>query len=149
MYITAMWLRPPRKDRGVNIYIHKHPDGLPFGGDIAKISQDPGPDERSLRRIEARPGGNRVEAYLDIAVEDKDYSLERLETALDQVREILDLGTMENPLQIDVPLENGRRICLRFSVSDSMAGPESKRRIFALLRGTLRVWLKERLTKAA
>ena len=74
MYITAMWLRAPKTgSQGVNVAIYKHPGGLPGGGDLEEIIKNPGPREEAIRYNELDPGVNRVQASLDLVLEDADY----------------------------------------------------------------------------
>jgi hypothetical protein len=129
MYVTAMWLRSPRRERGVNVYVHWHPDGLPE--DPWKIANDPGPDDRNLRGVGLQPGGNYVEAYLDIALEDDGYELELVVGALRQMPQRMQAST-DNPIWLDYP-EQAPRVYVRFWLNDLIADPETNRDVYTLL----------------
>jgi hypothetical protein len=134
MYITAMWLRSARKERGINIYVHRHPDGLPENP--WRVANDPGPEARELRRQEIRPGGNYVEAYIDMVLADDDYSVDRVTNALDQMANVIADGA-PNPVIQEFGAEGGPTVRIRFSISNLIADPETTRHIYELLRATL------------
>lgn len=134
MYITAVWLRSARKQRGVNVYVHWHPDGLPEAP--WRIANDPGPDARELRREELRPGGNQVEAYIDMVLADDDYSVDRVKKALDQMTRVIVAGA-PNPVSKEFGAEGEPTVRIRFSISNLIADPETTRHIYDLLRVTL------------
>jgi len=137
MYIVGMWLRAPKDgSQGVNVVIRKHPTGLPHDGDLTKIIEDPVRHEDALRYSELRPGGNRVQASLDIVLEDRDYDRAAVLRALDEFEQ-RELGMfVSEPLSIDMPLGEGR-LRGRFTTNLGPMDPQSTRAIFSLLVSTI------------
>jgi hypothetical protein len=142
MYITAMWLRSPRKERGVNVYVHWHESGLPTNR--WEIANNPGSDARDLRRTELRPGGNGVEAYVDIVLEDEEDTHERVVQALAQMAGSIDTDT-SNLVNHEFNIEDDHRVGVRFSINNLMADRETKQAVYSLLRTTLVNHLRERV----
>lgn len=138
MYITAMWLRSPRKVHGVNAYVHLHPRGLP--PERWEVTRDPGKIYIARRELPAG-GGNFVEAYLDAVVEDGDYSMYLFDQAIKSMADAVERSAM-NPLRKDFEI-NGGRIGVRFSINRQMEDAESKMAVFELLRRTLLDWLRQ------
>ncbi len=109
MYIVAMWLRAPKTgSQGVNVVVRRHPNGLTHGGDIDKIIRDPQAGSLGdFRYEELRKGGNRVQAALDLVLEDKSYDRKAIHEALvDYERKFLG-RLIPNPVRIDLQLPSG------------------------------------------
>jgi hypothetical protein len=150
MYITAMWLRAPATGaRGVNVSIYRHPDGLPHEGDLQKIAEDPHHGPPPIRYQELKTGGNGVQAYLDLVLEDDHYNLGELRRALEHVRDSRFHGYVENPLLLDEPLEPGGQVKMAFSVNLGFQEPDSQRAIFSLLCATALQVLEQRRDELA
>jgi len=144
MYITAMWVRSMEGIRGVNVHVHFHPEGLPHGGDLIKVASDPySTSVRGPSRIEIKPGGNHVQAFLDVLLDDQTYTPERVQAALAATRVAIK-GDTPNPLRKQVMID-GNSIYVVFSVNLGFEDPDSKRKIYSLLLEALMPWLKQRL----
>ena len=144
MYIVAMWLRSPKsQDEGVNVVIYKHPTGLPHDGDLNKIIEDPGKEEGVIRYDELPRGGNRIQAALDLVLEDRDYDRNAILRALAEFEEN-QLGThvLRHPLA-SVPLNDGRMRGV-FATNLGPMDPQSARAVFSLLSGTIAKALAKR-----
>jgi len=137
MYIVAMWLRAPKDgSQGVNVVIRKHPAGLPHDGDLKKIIQDPAGRGDAVRYDELPPGGNRVQATLDLVLEDGDYDRTAVLRALLEFEQ-KGLGmVVSEPLTLELPLGRGR---LRgvFTTNLGPMDPQSTQAVFSLLIGTI------------
>ncbi len=136
MYIVAMWLRAPKDgSEGVNVVVYKHPGGLPHGGDLKEIMREPGTRVGAVRYDELRPGNNRIQATLDVVLEDDGYDRSIVVGALREWERTLGMFVSE-PLLIDVQLPKGR---LR-GVFTANLGPldqQSTRAVFGLLVSTI------------
>jgi hypothetical protein len=77
MYITAIWVQAPSKDLGTNIFAHPgfSPSAelgeAPTVSDAERVAADPGPEDKSLRRAQIKPGMNRVLAYIDVVLDEQ------------------------------------------------------------------------------
>jgi hypothetical protein len=137
LYITAMWLRAAATGaRGVNVSIYRHPHGLPYGGDARKIAENPEQGAPPIRYQEIKSGGNSVEAYLDLILEDKHYDLGELKRTLEHLWKNRFLRRVENPLQLTEVLGSNAELKIVFSVNLGFEDPDSQRAIFSLLCGT-------------
>ncbi len=137
MFITAQWLRAPKDGtRGVNVTIYKHPDGVPHGGDVKQIADDPLPKSGIVRYDELRRGGNRVQAQVDLVLDDKDFDRETIRDALHECERTQVDVYVSTPLALDVPLKHGR-IHGRFEILTGPMDPQSARAVFYILRGAI------------
>jgi hypothetical protein len=145
MYITAMWLRSPATgERGVNVTIYRHPNGLPDQGDPERIAENPG-QEVAVRYNELRPGGNYVQAFLDLVLEDVHYDRDAINSALERIENNEFLRHTSNPLRLTEQLKSNAELKVVFGVNIGFEDPESKRAIFSLLRGTTTRVLAQRM----
>lgn len=144
MYLSVMRLqRPNAGPWGVNIYTYWHPAGLP--ADHWKVVADPGPDDRARRQIELPPGGNRVQAYVDVILDDRHYSLKVIEAALDQMAATI-AGGAPNPVRDEYVAEAGvERIFVRFGMNNQWADRSGMSDDYNLLRKRLMEHLQTRL----
>jgi hypothetical protein len=142
MYITAMLLRSPRRERGVNVYVHLHPDGLPV--DRQRLPNDPGPEAREYRIESLPPGGNDVEAYVDLALKDEDYDLPLVIEALRYMAKHISASTT-NQVNLDYPTDQSPLVSVRFWVTNMFADPETKRDVYGLLRKPIEGLLQKRI----
>lgn len=149
MYIVAMWLRAPKDgSQGVNVVIRKHPAGLPHDGDLKKIIQEPGGRDDAVRYNELPRGVHRVQATLDLVLEDKDYDRTAVLRALNEFGQS-GLGmVVSEPLTIDQPLGQGRLRGI-FTTNLGPMDPQSTRAVFSLLVGTIDKALAKNHTKFA
>ena len=134
MYVTAMWLRSLKDgDTGVNIFVHLHPGGLRARPD--EIAENPGPDERSLSRIQLPPGANRVDAYLDVVLEDGPEASRKIQAAIKAMAEHADKPGV-NPVQYSMD-----GVWLSFYLDPALESVVSKAGIYQKLRKNLESWL--------
>jgi hypothetical protein len=146
MYITALWLRNfATGERGVNVSIYRHPHGLPYDGDARRIAEDPEQGAPPIRHRELKSGGNSVEAYLDLILEDEHYDLGELKRTLERLWKSRFRQRVENPLQLTEPLGPNAEVKIVFSVNLGFEDPDSQRAIFSLLYGTALTVLEQRL----
>jgi hypothetical protein len=138
MYLTAMRINSRRDGIGVNIYLHLKP-GAPDTQDPWKVMDDPGPAVREVAREEVRPGGNRVEAYLDLLLDEHAYSAELLTGILDEAAKAIEMGR-PNPAKMEFPDRHGGVVRVAFSVNLGLEDLTSKRRIFRQLRSAIERW---------
>ncbi len=95
MYLSAQRVRSPRGESGVNVLLFRHGEavpgailGLPVPETLARVSQQQ-PGKLFASRLALTPGGNSVEAFLDLVAPD-DAPIERLEAAIVALRSRLD-----------------------------------------------------------
>lgn len=142
MYLSVMWLqRPNRGPWGINIHVYWHPNGLP--DDPWKVVAETGPDDRPRRQIELAPGGNRVMAYLDVVLEDAHYTPALVEAALAEMGQTI-AGGAPNPVR-GFADRDGHRVHLRFGMGNQWADREGMMDDYALLRGALLPYLRDRV----
>jgi len=103
-----------------------------------KIMDDPGPRVAAVSRTEVPVGGNRVEAYLDLLFDERDYAPELLDWALDEVESAIERGT-RNPAKMEFSKDQ-KVVHVVFSVNLGIEDLMSKRRVFNELRGALKRW---------
>jgi hypothetical protein len=137
IYITVMRVNSASRGRGINIFLHR-PEAIDRNNPWSLVD-DPGPKVSELDQREVSPGGNRVEAYLDLFFNEGDYSPELLEWTLNEVGEAIERGT-RNPARIECSREGEIVIRVVFSVNLGLEDLMSKRRVFNELRGALRRW---------
>jgi len=140
MHISVMWLRVPGElKRGVNVVIRKHPGLQEL--DIGQIVDDPSKENIIACRHELKPGGNRVEASLDLVFEDRGYDPDAIDKQLKDVEmSIYTKYTHLEPMRFKRPLGQSPMQ----GVFETYLGPlsaDSARAIFSLLRGTLGMFL--------
>jgi hypothetical protein len=93
MYVTAHLVRSKEDEEGINAFLHLHGREFPWPDDASRLADsEPGKTVRS--RIDLRPGGNRVRAYLDVLAPDETDRSE-LDRALTELSR--DLGERKNP----------------------------------------------------
>lgn len=146
MYITVMRVNSARLGRGINIFFHR-PEALDQDNPW-KVVDDPGPRVKEVDQREVPPGGNRVEAYLDLFFDERDDSPELLPWALDEVESAIERGT-RNPAKIECTKDGRIVVRVVFSVNLGLEDLMSKRRVFNDLRGALRRWEHGAVVKAA
>jgi hypothetical protein len=137
MYITVMRVNSASRGRGINIFLHR-PEVLDQSNPW-KVVDDPGPRVERLDQREVPPGGNRVEAYLDLFFDERDYSPDLLDWTLDEVESWIEKGT-RNPAKIECSKDGRVIVRVVFSVNLGLEDLMSKRRVFNDLRGALRRW---------
>jgi hypothetical protein len=137
MYITVMRVNSASRGRGINIFLHR-PDMLDESNPWAVVD-DPGPRVKKLDQIEVPLGGNRVEAYLDLFFDERDYSPVLLDWALNEVESTIEKGT-RNPAKIECSRDGRIVVRVVFSVNLGLEDLMSKRRVYNDLRGALRRW---------
>jgi hypothetical protein len=116
--------------------IHKHPAGLPHGGDLTKIIQDPGTRDDAVRYEDLPRNGNRVQAALDLVLEDGDCDRTAVLRVLSEFEQ-RSLGMfVTEPVPIDMPLGRGRLRGI-FTVNLGPMDLQSTRAVFSLLIGTI------------
>ena len=89
MYVTAMWVRRG-DDMGINVFVHRHDtdelvDWLEENGERWwTLPEDfPGEADRGASSFALKPGGNSVQAYMDVILRDRDWTLDAVRKALD------------------------------------------------------------------
>lgn len=136
MYISALWVvSPDGSKRGVNVEVYRHPTGLPHDGDLKKLVKDPGGASPSARYTEVTPGGNRVEAALDLVLADEAYSRDAVIRALDAMA-TEHLKRLVRPVPWTIKLPEGEMRGLFTSYLGPM-DPTSARVVFSLLRDAI------------
>lgn len=144
IYITVMRVNSATRGRGINIFLHR-PEA-PDQNNPWKFMDEPGPRVKELDHREVSPGGNRVEAYLDLFFDERDYSPELLDRTLREVEDNIERGT-PNPAKIE-PVKDGKIIVRAvFSVKLGLEDLMSKRRVFDELKGALQRWEKQHAEK--
>ncbi len=146
IYITVMRINSVTRGRGINIFLHR-----PAGLDVTNpwsIVDNPGPKESALDQREVAPGGNRVEAYLDLFFNECDYSPDRLDWALGEVAREIEQGT-RNPARIECAADGRVIVRVVFSVNLGLEDLASKRRVFNELSGALMRWERQHAEKIA
>src|SRR4051794_27057200 len=98
IYITVMRVNSASRGRGINIFLHR-PEALDQNNPW-KVTDDPGPRVKELDQREVSPGGNRVEVYLDLFFDERDYSPQVLDWTLREVENKIEKGT-RNPAKIE------------------------------------------------
>jgi hypothetical protein len=137
IYITVMRVNSASRGRGINIFLHR-PEALDQSNPW-KVVDDPGPRVKELDQREVSPGGNRVEAYLDLFFDERDYSPELLNWTLNEVEGAIERGT-RNPAKIECNKDGTIVVRVVFSVNLGLDDLMSKRRVFNELSGALRRW---------
>ncbi|WP_437970039.1 hypothetical protein WMF04_12400 [Sorangium sp. So ce260] len=137
MYVAVMRVNSASRGRGINIFLHR-PDVLDQSNPW-KVVDEPGPTVKQLDQSEVPPGGNRVEAYLDLFFDERDYSSELLDWALNEVESAIEKGT-RNPAKIECSRDGRVVVRIVFSVNLGLEDLMSKRRVFNDLRGALKRW---------
>lgn len=144
MYITVLWVRSPNGGTGVNAFVYRHPDRTISETQLAGVAADPytsaAPQPDSY--LEVKQGGNNVQAFLDVVLDDREYSPALVKRVLDKVPAALK-NDPPDPLQKYVQLEGRTVAYVVFSVNLGQAEPDLKKHIFSLLRETLLSWLGE------
>ncbi|WP_437977644.1 hypothetical protein WMF11_12515 [Sorangium sp. So ce295] len=140
MYITVMRVNSASRGRGINIFLHR-PDVFEQS-DPWKVVDDPGPRVKKVDQNEVPRGGNRVEAYLDLFFDERDYSSELLDWALNEVESAIEKGT-RNPANVECVREGRVVVRVVFSVNLGLEDLMSKRRVFNDLRGALKRWERQ------
>ncbi len=138
MYITVMRVEAPRQGRGINIFLHERP-GPPDPVNPWKVVDDPGPRVRSVAWAEIKPGGNRIEAYLDVFFDEQAYTPAFLPWALDEIERSIDVRAT-NPAKIEIKKDGDVIAYAVFSVNLGLDDLMSKHRVFQDLRGALLRW---------
>lgn len=74
MHISAMWaFNPGGQNRGVNVVAYRNPSALDEHPDIIAILANATKNDIIAHRYELRPGGNRLEASLDLIFDDNAF----------------------------------------------------------------------------
>lgn len=150
MYISTMWLVKTRGgERGVNVSVYKHPDGLSnaHGDDVLKYTDDPKAVE-AFSYNQLTPGGNRVEAELDIVLEDDVYDRDAVLRALAEAESGLGDKYLVKPHKFDATLPRGR-LYGSFRSNLVPLDPGFARAVFSLLRSVLAAALQKHGDKLA
>jgi hypothetical protein len=139
IYITAMRVRSPSGGLGINIYLHLLKGKVP--GKFWTVSHNPGPELKQVSWEEVPSTGNSVEAFLDLVLDNEDYSRELLERVFDHLsREIESMGGGRNPLTTTVK-DGSRAVFIVFSVNIGLESLASKRRVLMGLHEKVSRWL--------
>lgn len=142
MYITAMRVFSAKQGRGTNIFLHQ-PVGAIQSSDPWRVMNHPGPTIVEFDWREVQPGGNRVEAYLDLFFQEEDYEPDLLTRTLDVawdriVTESVNLTKVKlGPVHVV------------FSVNQNLGDLMSKRRVFEELKSALLRWESHHATSIA
>ena len=138
MYITVMRVEALTQGRGINIFLHL-PPGPPDPANPWKVVDAPGPRAPSVAWAEIKPGGNRVEAYLDLFFEERDYTPELLGWALGEIERRINVRAT-NPAKMELRRNDGVLVYAVFSVNLGLDDLMSKHRVFQDLSGALLRW---------
>lgn len=147
MYITANWLYQPKTEvRGLNVDVHRNPGGILPGskdtvGPVIKQAVETS-SEAVATYYELTPGGNRVEAYLDLVFEDDIYDFELIKIVLEKAKkDILDNYIPIVPLPFEVVLEDGKKFLGVFGTNLGILPMDSAEVVFRLLGGAIETTL--------
>lgn len=152
MYITANWLRNREGIRGLNVDIHRNPNGVLDGsknsvGPVIKDAIKTG-GKAIAKSHELKAGGNRIEAYLDLVFEDELYDFDRIKKVLEEAKKaILDDYVPAAPLPFEVPLVNGKKVLGVFGTNLGVLHMDSAEIVFRLLSGAITMALEEHDSK--
>lgn len=138
MYLTAMRINSRTEGIGVNIFLHLNA-GAPDPQAPWSVMDNPGPLVKEVSRVEVQPGMNRVEAYLDLLLNEQVYSAPLLTQVLDNAANAIEKG-QPNPAKMEFPDDLGGIVRVAFSVNLGLEDLMSKRRIFQQLRGAIDRW---------
>ncbi len=138
MYLTAMRINSRTEGIGVNIFLHLNP-GTPDPQAPWSVMDNPGPLVKEVSRVEVKPGINRVEAYLDLLLNEQVYSAPLLTQVLDNAANAIERG-QPNPAKMEFTDSHGGIVRVAFSVNLGLEDLMSKRRIFQQLRGAIERW---------
>jgi hypothetical protein len=138
MYLTAMRINSTRDGIGVNIFLHLK-DGAPDPQAPWRVMDDPGPVVGEVSWTEVRPGGNRVEAYLDLLLNEQVYSTPLVARILAEAANAIEQG-QPNPAKLEFLDDQGGIVRIAFSVNLGLEDRASKRRIFQQLRSAIERW---------
>jgi hypothetical protein len=139
IYIDAMRVRSPREGLGINVFLHLRPGPVPR--EYWTISQRPAQPIESLSWIEVPGGENSVEAFLDLVLDDGDYSPDLIEDAVEGLADRIEAGA-PNPFTWTFKSEGGRAVHMVFSVKIGLEDLASKRRVLGELSDTIRRWMR-------
>jgi hypothetical protein len=141
MYLTAMRINSRREGIGVNIFLHL-PPGAPDPKAPWSVMDKPGDTVDEVSRVEVRPGGNRVEAYLDLLLDEQAYSSPLFTRILDEVAAAIEEG-QPNPAKMEFSDGCGGVVRVALSVNLGSEDLMSKRRIFQQLRSAIERWQRK------
>lgn len=140
IYISAMRVRSTTDGLGINIDLHHSPGRAPE--EFWTIWKNPGPSLEEVSWVEIKSGGNSVEAFLDLVIDDDDYSQDLIERALEGLSDTIE-GGARNPFPWTFRGEGGRSVHMVFSVNIGLEDLDTKRRVLRGLSDKIRRWLSQ------
>jgi hypothetical protein len=137
MYLTAMRLNSRREGIGVNIFLHQK-EGVPDAQNPWAAVNSPGAPIEAVSRREVRSGGNSVEGFLDILLDEHLYSKSLLLNVMEQAASQIETGR-SNPAKMTLGGQDP--VYVAFSVNLGLEDLMSKRHVFQQLRDAVTRWL--------
>jgi hypothetical protein len=132
MFATAHRVRSYNGQTGINAFVHFHGAGFPWPAEPWHLPEDaPGEPDPARERIDIRPGGNRVCAFLDLLAPDGTPTA-ALEIAVEALWLELTEAEASGVSTTDPIAYECEGVAMRFGVPDK-AATQGSRELLALM----------------